>query len=363
MTFRERTDRIFRRKPVDNVVYQPRIEHWYNVNKRNGTLPIGYRDMSLLQVYDDLGCSIRTYGFFNPCLKFTNPATVKTETQRRDGTEITRITTPAGAVETHRVFTALAHRTVKYPVESAQDARVIEYMLRARTVSFDNELFAKNDALVGERAAPMIYIPRINMQRLFLEYMGFENTIYALRDDQDTVQRLVEAINATDESILDVVAGCPVAFINFGDNVDQNLLSPPLLERFVLPAYHRRVERLRAAGKYTFAHWDGSCKLLLPYARQTRMDGLEAITPIPQGDVTLEEITENLGDMILIDGIPMTHFLPHEDYGEFEGVTRRIIEMFSPNLILGVSDEPSPVCDIERVRRVAEILREYDRPL
>jgi len=31
---------------------------------------------------------------------------------------------------------------------------------------------------------------------------------------------------------------------------------------------------------------------------------------------------------------------------------------FSPNLILGVSDEPSPVCDIERVRRAAEILKE-----
>ena len=35
------------------------------------------------------------------------------------------------------------------------------------------------------------------------------------------------------------------------------------------------------------------------------MDGIEAITPVPQGDVTLEEIKEGLGDeMYLIDGIP-----------------------------------------------------------
>jgi hypothetical protein len=64
--------------------------------------------------------------------------------------------------------------------------------------------------------------------------------------------------------------------------------------------------------------------------------------------------------MVLLDGIPMTSFLRHEDYQEFEETTRKVIETFSPNLILGVSDEPSPVCDIERVRRVAEILKEYD---
>ena len=31
-----------------------------------------------------------------------------------------------------------------------------------------------------------------------------------------------------------------------------------------------------------------------------------------------------------------------------------------PNMIMGVSDAPSPVCDIERVRLVAEIAKEYE---
>ena len=362
MTFRERTLRIFRRQPVDNVVYQPRIEHWYNVNKRDGTLPPRYRDMSLLQVFDDLGCSIRTYGFFNPCVKYSYGPEFKSESVRKDGMLITRWTTPVGSVEMHQVFTPLAHRTVKYPIELPQDAKVIEWMLRDRAVSFDMELFAKNDALVGDRAAPMIYIPRVNMQRLFIEFMGYENTIFALHDDPRLIELLVKVIDETDDAILDVVAKSPVELINFGDNLDQNMLSPPLLERFVLPAYYHRIERLRAAGKFTFAHWDGSCKLYLPYAKASRLDGIEALTPIPQGDVTIEEIKAALGDIILLDGVPMTYFLPHEDYSEFEAVTRRIIETFSPNLILGVSDEPSPVCDIERVRRVAEILKEYERP-
>ena len=68
MTFRERTLAIFAKQPVDNVVYQPRIEHWYNVNKAQNILPPSYAGMSLLDVYDDLDCSIRSYPWFNGCI-------------------------------------------------------------------------------------------------------------------------------------------------------------------------------------------------------------------------------------------------------------------------------------------------------
>ena len=45
MNFRERTLAIFAHRPVDNIVYQPRIEHWYGINQRDGTLPERYKDL------------------------------------------------------------------------------------------------------------------------------------------------------------------------------------------------------------------------------------------------------------------------------------------------------------------------------
>ncbi len=51
---------------------------------------------------------------------------------------------------------------------------------------------------------------------------------------------------------------------------------------------------------------------MLPYARKTGIDGIEAITPRPQNDVTLEQAKAGLGDeMFLLDGIPAGHF---DDY-------------------------------------------------
>ena len=359
MTFRERTLAIFAHEPVDKIVYQPRIEHWYNVNKQQGTLPERYRDMSILDVFDDLGCSIRSYSWFNPCLKSNDDPKVKVEGFVRDGLHVTRWDTPVGSIESHARSTGLASHTEKYPVQNRDDAKVMEYILRGRTYWFNYERFEENDKLMGDRAAPMVCIPRVNLQRLFIEIMGFQETLLAMYDDKPLVDRLAKVIDEVDEQIIDVVCKSPVPIVNYGDNIDHHFLKPQVYEEYIQPAYLHRSERLHAAGKFVNAHWDGYIKNLLPYARTSGLDGIEALTPVPQGDITIEEMKEALGDnVVLLDGIPMTCFLPHEPIDDLVAQTRKIIDLFSPNLVLGVSDEPSPVCDIERVRLVAEMVND-----
>lgn len=362
MTNRERTLRIFRRDSVDNIVYQPRIEHWYNYNRARGTLPGRYAKMELLEVYDDLNCSIRPYHYFNDCLKFQDSDDVRTEATERDGVHTIITSTPVGAITMRIRTTALANHIDEFPIKSARDVDVMEYALRTRKVWFDTALYEERNRMVGDRCAPMMYLPRVNMQRIILDYVGWQESIYMLTDDRPLLERLVRLINETDEAILSAVISSPIPIVNFGDNVDQFLLAPPLFQEFVLPVYQDRGRRFRAAGKFTDTHFDGNVSQLLKFSHDCLLDGFEALTPVPQGDLTIEQMKEALGDdLILLDGIPMTSFLPDSDYDEFERMTRRIIETFSPNLILGISDEPSPVCDIERVRRAGRILEEYGR--
>lgn len=129
----------------------------------------------------------------------------------------------------------------------------------------------------------------------------------------------------------------------------------------MLPAYQHRCKRLHKAGKFVHAHWDGDTKPLLPFARTTGLDGIEAITPKPQGDVTLEEIKAGLGDDIfLLDGIPAVFFDATYPVSILEDCARRLIELFAPKLVLGISDEISSHGDIERIRIVGKIVDEYN---
>lgn len=62
---------------------------------------------------------------------------------------------------------------------------------------------------------------------------------------------------------------------------------------------------------------------------------------------------------MLIDGIPMLLFLPHYSYKELEEYTIKVLNLFSPNLTLGISDEISPPGDIEKVRFVSQIVESF----
>jgi len=103
---------------------------------------------------------------------------------------------------------------------------------------------------------------------------------------------------------------------------------------------------------------DGSLKPLLPFLRQVPWDGIEAATPVPQGDVTLEELKEAMGDLVLLDGIPALYFLPHYPEEALVECVKRIVELFYPRLILGISDELPPDGDIERVKLVGQLVEE-----
>jgi hypothetical protein len=89
-------------------------------------------------------------------------------------------------------------------------------------------------------------------------------------------------------------------------------------------------------------------------------DGLEALTSHPQGDVSLEELSRYIGDKILLDGIPLILFLPQYSYDFVEEYTRKVLDLFSPDLILGVSDELSPNGDIIKLERIRDIIHKYE---
>ena len=191
--------------------------------------------------------------------------------------------------------------------------------------------------------------------------MGIENAIYALFDWEETVTSYFRALDESHDRLINVINDSPIDIINLGENLHSSTMSPKLFEKYHLPGCQHRCERLHEAGKFVSSHWDGHCRPLLKYARETGLDGIEAITPQPQGDVSLEEVKEALGDDIFfLDGIPAIYFDKTYSVDILLDCTRKIIEMFAPRLVLGISDELSSTGDIELVRLIGQLVDEYN---
>jgi hypothetical protein len=157
-----------------------------------------------------------------------------------------------------------------------------------------------------------------------------------------------------------MIASGEVKIVNFGENIHDHLLSPAYFEKYLVPWYEKRSGQLRENGIFTHIHIDGFFKDLLPYLAELPFDGLEALTPEPQGDVPLEEIREHIGDKVLLDGIPALLFLPTYSEERLKEFTRRVVEMFHPRLVLGISDElPEGAGEaaLERIGWISEYCR------
>jgi len=239
-----------------------------------------------------------------------------------------------------------------------EDFKVLEFMLQDEEWYWDQGAYEQDVQRVGERGSPQLFFRRSPIQGLFIEHMGFEKTVYMMYDYPALIQHYVEVALEADNAMYEVLCQSPAQILNLGENIDATMNPPPIWRGHLLPYYSQRVEQLHDAGKFVHIHVDGTMKPLLPHLRDCPWDGIEAATPVPQGDVTLEEIKEALGDRVLLDGIPALYFLPSFSMETLIEGVKRIVELFYPRLVLGISDEMPPDGDIERARLVGELVQE-----
>lgn len=382
MNTRERILRTFQRKKVDRIVWQPRIYYWYYGNRLKNRLPKGYKDNSFLnslynniqaydgdvperykdkrmiEIYDDLGASPRypqeVLGVDIFKVKNKNKK-VKIKVIDKKEERVIIHETPIGDL---REIIRHGYHT-EYPVKTLNDMKIVKYILEDVEFKFDSDAFKIADREFGERGVVQSFCSRSPLQTSIISYMGFENTIYALNDHPYQMRDFFRIIEEHGDKIYEIALNSPLKILNFGENIDANIDSPSLFEEYLLPYYKKRINQVHQKGKFCHIHMDGSLKPLLPLINKAGFDGIEAATPLPQGDVTLEELKNDLGDTILVDGIPAILFLPQYSYKDLEEFTIKALEMFSPNLILGVSDEVPPTADIEKVKFVSKIVENF----
>lgn len=355
---------VVRGRSDGKIIWQPRIGCWYDDRIfRNEPLPSPYNGKSLPDIYRELGCSSRNYSF-NSSFQRVYDERIKFYSKKLSETETEHIReTPIGNVSLIEVSNL--SNPGKYPIKwwitDEEDMKVMTWIEEHTSWRWDNDNYQKNLKTRGDLGAPTIYMPRINVQDLFITTMGVENGVYALVDYPKTVEKYFAAMSENHMRMIELINQSPIEIINFGDNVHCGILTPDLFKKYVLPEYLKRNERLRSAGKFTHSHWDGDVKTLLPYVRECGFSGIEAITPKPQGDVTLHEIKEAFGDeLFLIDGIAAILFEDRFPLCELEKQTRECIELFAPRLILGISDEISSNGNLDRIKFVGQIVDDYN---
>ena len=364
------------------LVFQPRLRHWFDVNFNTGTLPERYHGMYLDEVYKDLGVAPREVwgprrtgsemsGYFALNVVDRDDVEVWTrrarvyESQEKDEHIVTEYRTPVGMLRQVQRFTehGTSLMNVEYLLKDLDDLKVFEYILEKRSYEWDQNRFEWGQKRYGGAIPLRANIERSPLMWLIVGIMGFKRTVTMIWKHPMEMRAFMGVLEAEHIKQIEAYRGKPVAEINFGDNMHQDLCPPPYFRDYVIPFYQRVVPRVHAQGMVATSHWDGYVKQLLPLIRETGLDGLECVTPVPQGDVTLAEMKDGIGGMFLRDGIPAILMCPWTPVETLESHVRELIEIFYPRLILGISDLLPANGDVERVRLVNEIVESFNKGL
>lgn len=241
------------------------------------------------------------------------------------------------------------------------DFKALEYLLESVKVEFDYAAYERLKRAVGNNGIVSCFFPRTPLQSLFLDWVGVQNTIRMLRLERERVEGLMEVIHEHNCKFYEALARSPIRVLNLGENIDVRITSPKLFERYCLPVYQEVADYLHGFGKFVHAHVDGYARQLLPLLRSSGLDGVEALTPKPAGDFTLEEMKAALGEeMVVLDGIPYLLFLLHASPEALDEFVVKIVELFDGRLILGISDELPPPADVSKVKRVSQTLEKLE---
>ncbi|MBD3185605.1 hypothetical protein GF325_02155, partial [Candidatus Bathyarchaeota archaeon] len=321
-----------------------------------------YFGLDSLEVHQALDASIRypaeTLGIGMFGTRYKKNAEIKTKRRvEKDGTSITMHETPVGSVSQKNKDGYTFEKMVKHP----EDIEVVKYIISQTEFFFNEGGFHLATEIMEDMGVPQSYYSRSPFMKCILNYLGFETTVIFLARHRKIMNEFLDFMEEWDDGMYEVIVDCPMKILNFGENIDGNLISPRYFKKYLIPYYNKRVKEVHDAGKFCHVHMDGALKDLLPLVKDTEFDGVEAATPEPQGDVTIQEIKKGLGDKILLDGIPATVFLPHFPESRLHDTVHEVLDTFYPNLILGVSDELPPNAEIARLPGVAKQVKEFSR--
>ena len=372
MTPRERILAVYAGETPDVVPFFLDLSHWFYWKNRlpwdlSGTYTEPER--ALIDLHRQVGA-----GFYMPNLgamySAAFPDEVRATTEKRDAggaPEIVwRLETASGAIERARKWEELTYAwgITQWGIRTAEELRVFGEAMAHRTYASDWAQYRAWDEYVGDDGVVYLSAGYSAMGHLLNYWMGIEQVMYATFDYPEVMEEVVEAVNANNLELIDLLCASPAEIVIMGDNFSSDIQSPGFFATWSRAYYSEAIRRLHGAGKKVAVHIDGKLQGALRMFQEIDADCADAVTPLPLGDLTPEQCRAEAGpDFILSGGVSPELWLPTAPREVFEAKVREWLELkeISPRLIANAGDQVPPGAEEGRIEVMRDLVEESGR--
>jgi hypothetical protein len=352
---------LLRGEPAGEIVFTADITYWIAGRKADGTArPEWDTEEGFLQLHRELG--ILPYYYYEKFWAFEAQydASIEVESSSSGHTTIRAMRTPVGTLAEESVYLpdSCSVGCTRHFLSEPKDLKVLRYVLERRRLvpACLDDYPARRRLWASYDGLPPLGLPRSPLAAMCYEWAGVANTVYWLMDCEDELTSIFSLMEEQEEPILDAVCRLAPPLVHFPDNLSSDNLAS-LYDRYMAPDHRRRIDRLREAGVACAVHLDGTVRGLLPRLIGAGFDAIEALTPKPAGDLTIDEIAALAGPWpgVLWGGVPGVLFAPPFTWEQMEEHVRHLVESWGRRpFIIGVADQIPPDGNVERCRQIAQ---------
>lgn len=365
MTPRERALKVLRGEAPDVVPWFGDLDYWATALIGRGLKPDGFKTSpEYVDWHRELKVGFYLQGYFPYRMVFPD---IRIEQWHEGPDRVRTLDTPCGRLRERWRWLAdsFAEAPVEHLVKTAGDIPAYAWLYRNLRYEPDYVLAGARLRSVGGQGLVLAYLPKSPLMQMIALDAGIEAVVNILADDPAALDDALDAVGESQARAAAVAVASPAEVLMIPENLSSEVVGVRFYERWLRPYHELWTERIRAAGRISCVHLDGTLRGLLGRVASAGFDFIEAMTPAPAGDVPVSEWAAHAGPCptVLWGGLPGIYFTPQVTEADFERHVRETLEVMrrEPRYVLGVADQVPPDGLESRVRRVAELVDRYGR--
>lgn len=207
----------------------------------------------------------------------------------RDGLEGIRTTieTPRGPMVSERFFEPTYHTASisRHFVTEPADYDALLAYFEDTVVVPDFDIVPRARRELGDDGLVLVRVDRTPYQQLWVQWVGIDDLVLHMVDCPDRVEACVAALGDIQRGIFGIVAQVDAEFVDFPDNITAPMIGERYFRQYCVPWYDELAERL-GDDVPVYVHMDGDLKPLWPAIGESRVRGLDSMSPPPDNDTS-----------------------------------------------------------------------------
>ncbi|MCP4166056.1 MAG: hypothetical protein GY759_09210 [Chloroflexi bacterium] len=176
-----------------------------------------------------------------------------------------------------------------YLIKNEHDYRLMARAWQDAVIELCDDAFDASEDAVSTGGITVAQLDRTPFQVIQIDYAGLERFSYDIADQIPGLMDLLELMNEVKLEEFRAVRHSAATQIKLWENLSIETMGPVAYRRYLVPLYEKIFAILEGSDKKLQVHYDGKMRIIAEDIKRLPFDGIDSLTPLPEGDLSVAE--------------------------------------------------------------------------